>query len=251
MYFRATEHKATGETPNAMVFGRELTQPIDLQFRFLDEETKSQAPNYVIDLQERLIKTHQVMEQRLSSEAKVAKRYYDAKSRHGSYKRGDFVLLYDPTKKKGLRNKMRALWHGTICGNQSTFQRYISNRKIVKNKSKWKVVHFDKLRPYFPREPADIGWLENISDDLVGVEPPDSIDLSIEIADDMPAVSESGIKESNYIPVDENVTGTAAEPIADNSLGQDSSFSSSYSSACTFSLGKSQQLFFAGVNYRP
>ena len=65
MYYRATEHRANGETPNAMVFGRELTQPVDLQFRFLDEENRTQAPKYVGELQDRLIKTHQVMEQRL------------------------------------------------------------------------------------------------------------------------------------------------------------------------------------------
>ena len=70
MHYRATEHRSTGETPNAMVFGRELSQPIDLQFRFLDEEEKVLAPKYVVDLQDRIIKTHQVMEQRLVREAK-------------------------------------------------------------------------------------------------------------------------------------------------------------------------------------
>ena len=44
IYYRATKHRDTGETPNAMVFGRELTQPVDLQFRFLDEENRKKAP---------------------------------------------------------------------------------------------------------------------------------------------------------------------------------------------------------------
>ena len=77
MYYRATEYTSTGETPNAMVFGRGVSQPFDLQFRFLYGKDKILAPKYVVELQERLIKTHQVMEQKLVNEAWVAKKYYE------------------------------------------------------------------------------------------------------------------------------------------------------------------------------
>ena len=182
MYYRATEHRATGETPNAMVFGRELTQPVDLQFRFLDEENRTQAPKYVGELQDRLIKTHQVMEQRLVRGAKVAKRYYDIKSNHGSYKRGDLVLLYDPTRKKGLKNKMRALWNGPFV--VINFLSSVTYRiGSCRNPNKWKVVHFDKLRQYSPREPVDISWLENIPENTSVTEPPDDPQLNLELTD--------------------------------------------------------------------
>ena len=177
MYYRATEHTATGETPNSMLFGREITQPVDLLFNFLNEEETINAPVYVTNLQNRLIKTHQVIERRLVRAAQVAKRYYDSKSNHGKYKRGDLVLVYDPTRKKGLKNKMRALWVGPyviIKALSNVTYRIGLNR----NSKKWKVVHFDKLRVYNPREPVDISWLDGV-DISDATAPPDQPDLSL------------------------------------------------------------------------
>lgn len=166
-----------------MMSGRELSQPVDLQFRFLDEESKVLAPKYVVGLQERLIKTHQVMEQRLVREARVAKKYYDSRSNHGSYKRGDLVLLYDPTRKRGLKNKMRALWNGpyVIIKALSSVTYRVGK---CRNPNKWKVVHFDKLRNYSPREPTDFGWLDDIQEGGESVEPPDEVQLQVEVEDE-------------------------------------------------------------------
>ena len=58
MYYRSTEHRSTGETPNVMIFGRELCQPVDLMFKFLDETERPSAPEYVRKLQDRLLHVH-------------------------------------------------------------------------------------------------------------------------------------------------------------------------------------------------
>ena len=54
-----------------------------------------------------------------------------------------------------------------------------------RNRSKWKVVHFDKLRRYHPRELVDTSWLDTLVDQHHNLAPPDTLDLSV-VFDDVP-----------------------------------------------------------------
>ena len=56
--------------------------------------------------------------------AKVAKMYYDIKSNHGSYKR-DLVLLYDPTRKKRLKEQNEDSIEWPLCCYQFSIERYL------------------------------------------------------------------------------------------------------------------------------
>ena len=54
MAYRATKHSSTGFTPNCMMFGREVSEPVDLVSSLPpDPEPAPSAPEYVQHLQER------------------------------------------------------------------------------------------------------------------------------------------------------------------------------------------------------
>ena len=182
MFYRCTVHKSTGETPNMMLFGRELVQPVDLFFHYLTEEESQNAPNFVINLQNRLSVLHEEARKSLLESSLVAKQYYDSRANHGRFTRGDLVLLYDPARKQGRSNKMRAVWHGpySVIDKLSNVVYRIGRNA---NKRSWKVVHFDRLKRYHPREPVDNNWvnrLGNTTSSAVEVDPDAFSDLSSE-----------------------------------------------------------------------
>ncbi|KAJ8369382.1 hypothetical protein SKAU_G00094100 [Synaphobranchus kaupii] len=61
MAYRATKHSATGFTPNFMMFGREVSEPVDLVAGLpLDTDTAPSAPEYVQHTRERLELAHRI-----------------------------------------------------------------------------------------------------------------------------------------------------------------------------------------------
>ena len=63
------------------------------------------------------------------------------------------------------------------------------------NPNRWKIVHFDKLRLYTPREPVDFSWLDDVTNSNAKLEPPEQVDLSIEIGKDE-------VENNQHVPVD-------------------------------------------------
>ena len=66
MAYRATKHTSTGTSPNQMLFGREITEPIDLVVGLPPGESMpTDAPSYVVELRRRLEKGHEVAREAL------------------------------------------------------------------------------------------------------------------------------------------------------------------------------------------
>lgn len=107
MAYRATRHSSTGFTPNFMMFGREVSEPVDLVTGLpSDSETAPSAPEYVQRLCERLELAHQIARDALSESVKRAKRQYDKNCSHTQYQVGDAVwYLIKGTKK--TKNRVR------------------------------------------------------------------------------------------------------------------------------------------------
>ncbi|CAI5677314.1 unnamed protein product [Oreochromis niloticus] len=78
MAYRATKHSSTGLTPNMMLLGREITEPIDLVAGLPADETPGcTVPQYVVQLRERLKLSHQLAREALGKSVECAKRQYD------------------------------------------------------------------------------------------------------------------------------------------------------------------------------
>ncbi|KAL0202037.1 hypothetical protein M9458_000055, partial [Cirrhinus mrigala] len=107
MAYRATKHSSTGFTPNMMLFGREITEPIDLVAGKPPNDTLTQSiPQYVVQMRERLELAHQVARDALGQSVECAKKQYDKRAARIRYKVGDAVwYLVKGTKR--VKNKIR------------------------------------------------------------------------------------------------------------------------------------------------
>lgn len=101
MAYRAT--KPTSTFPNFMMFGQEVSEPVDLVASLPpDLDTAPSAPEYLKHLRERLELAQQITRDALGESVEHAKRQYDKKCCRTQYIIGDAVwyLL------KGMRTKI-------------------------------------------------------------------------------------------------------------------------------------------------
>lgn len=107
MAYRATKHSATSFTPNFMMFGREVSEPVDLVTGLPpDPDVNPSSPEYVQHLRKRLELAHQITRDALGELVKRAKRQYDKNCFRTQYQVGDAVwYLIKGTKKVKNRAK--------------------------------------------------------------------------------------------------------------------------------------------------
>ncbi|XP_063442388.1 uncharacterized protein LOC134722696 [Mytilus trossulus] len=110
--YRSAPHETLGESPNNMMFGREVHMPIDLIYGVQSPDGKLSRPEYIDQLTSRMDKVHTVVRDRLVHAAARQKRKYDLTSKNSQYKVGDGVMLRDSKKYKGRSPKFQFKWEG-------------------------------------------------------------------------------------------------------------------------------------------
>ena len=188
MAYRSTKHSATGFTPNFMMFGREISEPVDLVAGLPpDSEQSSSAPEYVQQMRERLKLAHDITREALGESVTRAKRQYDKNACHTHYKVGDAVwyLIKGTRHVKNKVKKFLPSYEGPffVMGQLDDLVYRIQKSP----RTKVKVVHHDQLKHYRSREPLDNAWVLNQAKDwtpseivppAVGEDPSDQ-DLSL------------------------------------------------------------------------
>ncbi|KAM6975889.1 retrovirus-related Pol polyprotein from transposon 412 [Tautogolabrus adspersus] len=176
MAYRATKHSSTGLTPNMMLYGREITEPVDLVVGLPPEkESYNTPPEYVLQLRERLELSDQLAREALEKSVERAKRQYDKNICQVQYQVGASVWhLIKGTKR--VKNKVRKFlpsYEGPyfVVGQLDD----LIYRIKKSSKSKAKVVHHDKLKLYHSRTPLDNSWVFRDSDVSASVETPAAV----------------------------------------------------------------------------
>ncbi|GFX90193.1 uncharacterized protein TNCV_2449681 [Trichonephila clavipes] len=72
---------------------------------------------------------------------------YDTKATGHQFKEGDKVWFYNPTRRKGLSPKLQSHWDGPYTILKIINDVVIRIRKSTN--SKLRVVHYDRLAPYY------------------------------------------------------------------------------------------------------
>jgi len=170
MAYRATPHKSTGLTPNMMVLGREITEPIDLVVGLpSDHPQEVSPPQYVVELRERLEQAHEIAREALGQSSRRAKKHYDRKAHEKTYAVGDFVWQFIKNRKR-CRGKVRKFlpnydgpYRVQCVVDPHT---YVIQRGPCSN---LRVVHHDDLKPYYSREALEERWSKQ---DKPGIELP-------------------------------------------------------------------------------
>ena len=132
--YRATVHASTGFSPNLMVFGTELVQPIDIVYGVYTGEKLDVSPHvFVQEVQKRLEDVWKQARMYLGRAAQVQQRHFKKGApieKCHVYNTGDLVMKWHPP----LQQKLGVLYKGPL--------------KIVKVIDPWMVEIQDGKRVY-------------------------------------------------------------------------------------------------------
>ncbi|GFV07696.1 retrovirus-related Pol polyprotein from transposon 412 [Trichonephila clavipes] len=144
--YRSAVHETTGYSPSQMLFGRDLRLPCDLLFG-RPPDTTSSPEEYVQNLQARFEDVHNLARERINLRTEKMKTRYDTKATGHQFKEGDKVWFYNPTRRKGLSPKLQSHWDGPYTILKIINDVVIRIRKSTNSKPR--VVHYDRLAPYY------------------------------------------------------------------------------------------------------
>ncbi|XP_021376388.1 uncharacterized protein LOC110465118 [Mizuhopecten yessoensis] len=110
---RATQHRQTGFTPNLMMLGREVDQPIDLMLGTVTEgKNIHTTSDYVSGVIEQGQKAHMITREHLRGAQFRQKRDYDVMAHQRHYDIGDVVFKLDTATNVGRSPKLQQPWNG-------------------------------------------------------------------------------------------------------------------------------------------
>ena len=145
MAYRSAVHESTGMSPNELMLGRELEVPLDV-ITELSPDSPILKTDYAQALQQRLTSAHELARNHLKKAGQRQKRNYDKRLAGNPFKVGDSVWLHHVKKKKGRTSKLDCPWQGPYL--VTTVLSDVVYRIQRNRKSKPRVVHSDRLKPY-------------------------------------------------------------------------------------------------------
>lgn len=101
MAFRSSEHETTSFSPNMLMLGRESTTPFDVMYEMPPDIKDIPASQWVWVLRERLESAHKLVCENIQGEMLRQKRYHETKLSWSSFKTGEMVYVFFPTRKSG------------------------------------------------------------------------------------------------------------------------------------------------------
>ena len=152
--YRTSQQETTAATPFSLMFGRSAQLPIDLEFN-LPVETYNSLSQYQKQLREQFQQPYNTVRQHTLKEQNRHKDLYDQHAHGTMYDVGDKVWLHCPAVPKGHCRKFHRPWQGpftivkVINSTVYHIQSDISPRKPS-------VVHYNRLKPYFPPFNKDV-----------------------------------------------------------------------------------------------
>ena len=157
MAYRSSIHESTGVSPAMMMFGRELTLPVDMTLGRPIRDERLCATDHAYQLEQRLLDIHDFARNHLNISSESMKKRYDVRMHKNPYKIRDAVWYYNPKRKVGFNPKLQRPWKGPMIVvdrlNEVLF------RIQSGQKAKPQVVHHDKLKPYLGEDKPE--WFSN------------------------------------------------------------------------------------------
>ena len=162
---RATVNRQTGFTPNFLMLGREVMQPIDLMFHANDRQATHPPRSYIERHCEAMRTAHQITRENLQQSQKRQKRDYDMKTEQNTYSVGDAVYKFNKAMTVGQCRKLQPVWLGPwiVVEVISSVLYRITNRK------RSMVTHHDSLKLCGDRELPI--WFRRKRNELLGTDP--------------------------------------------------------------------------------
>lgn len=151
--YRSSIHETTGVSPAIMMFGRELTLPVDMTLGRPIRDERLCVTEHAYKIEQKLLDIHEFARKRLNISSESKKRRYDVKLHKIHYEMGDAVWYYNPKRKVGFNPKRQRPWKGPMVVVERLNE--VLFRIQAGPKSKPLVVHHDKLKPYLGEDKPD------------------------------------------------------------------------------------------------
>ena len=100
--YRSSIHETTGVSPAMIMFGRELTLPVDMTLGRPIREDRLCATEHAYQLEQKLLDIHDFARKHLNISSESMKRRFDVKIHKIPYKVGGAVWYYYPKRKVGF-----------------------------------------------------------------------------------------------------------------------------------------------------
>lgn len=163
MAYRSSVHASTSMTPNSMIFGREITMPLQAVIPQPSHTSNDDSPNdYMANLKSKLQENHCIARKALKKVSIYQKKRYDASSKKRFLKRGEAVWIYEPARKKNVCSKLAPKWKGPfIIEKRIDDVTYLIKRRASQASV---VYHVDRLATYNGRSIPT--WAERFRNQL-------------------------------------------------------------------------------------
>ena len=189
--YRASEHSATGYSPNKLMLGRECRAPIDLVLGTLGDSNIIISYNdYVKQMQERMLYCYESVRNHLSVAAERRKRSYDMSVRPKQFQVGQKVLYYYPRRYRFRSPK----WQKMYIGPYEVVKQLGPLNYVIKkcNGRQEIIVHIDKMKPYLGHlydSHGDTSYHEISDNNDIGPPNTDTLDERLGTVDNPPTTS--------------------------------------------------------------
>lgn len=219
---RSTRNRQTGFTPNLMMLGREVFQPVDVLFGMAKVQSEEkEVPQYILDLVETMNMAHSIARDNLDTAQERQKRTYDLVNNQNSYDVGDVVYKLDQATKVGQSSKLKSPWKGpyVITELKRPVLYKIKDRKC----ESW--IHHDRIKLCQDREfPV---WIKRLRNEILKCssnlketdDPNENFNMSSLFNENTADVSTSDLLVS-HIGSDSNVMG-APDLLVSNDIIQE------------------------------
>ena len=148
--YRSSVHETTGFSPNYLMLGREVKTPLEVTLGLRANPLPRSHEEYVVNLQEQLSEAYELAREYIGKSAERQKRDHDVRVAYNSFECGDLVYCLDTTRKKGLSPKLNSeKWQGPFVVTRKLNDLLF---EIRQNRSRMKIVHHDRLKPYLSND---------------------------------------------------------------------------------------------------
>ena len=110
--YRSSVHSTTGQTPNAMMLGRETCPPLALIYPQEGEQPAEGGEGYVARLQTNMAAAHAYAREQIGTAVVRQTRNHDAGATHKPIPLGATVYYHHQRRQKGKSPKLQRLWTG-------------------------------------------------------------------------------------------------------------------------------------------
>jgi len=151
--YRSSRNETTGYTPNNLMLGREVRAPMDIVFGTPPEPAPRMYDNYADELEIRMKSAYSDVRRHLGVAATRNKQRYDMRVKPETFKVGEKVLYFSPSKYQGYQEKWLRKFSGPFEIIKVIGPANVVLRKTAKSTPF--TTHIDKLRKIDPTDPDD------------------------------------------------------------------------------------------------